>query len=166
MSGPSWRAMTAGDLDGVHRLSLRVYPQFFERRDVYADRLALYPQGSLVLDSEGGIGGYAVGHPARLFAPPPLDTVLGRLTEGADALYVHDVALAPELRGLGLVEGGVHALLALADRDRRPAMLVSVNGTPAFWQRFAFAPVDPARLGDKLAPYGEGAIFMLRKAKV
>ncbi|WP_062206874.1 hypothetical protein [Aureimonas sp. AU12] len=163
----SWRAMTVADLPAVMAIADRVHPAFPEGEATILDRLALFPQGCLVLEAVGrsgpsGIGGYAIAYPAPLFAPPPLDTVLGTLPALADSLYVHDVALLPDWRGGGRSDAGIRLLLDLADAFPA-AMLVSVYGTAPFWGRYGFVPNADPRLGDKLATYGEGAVFMVRE---
>lgn len=166
MNAPSaadWRLMRAEDIPALMALSERVHPTFYEGEAMFADRLALFPQGCLVLPlADGTLAAYAIAYPVRRFAPPPLDTVLGRLPADADALYVHDVAVAPEWRGRRLAEPAVERLLLLAE-PYGAAVLVSVYGTPPFWARFGFRPVDDPALGHKLASYGEEAVFMLRE---
>ena len=163
MSGAAWRAMAPEDIPAAAALADRVHPAFFEDPAVFADRLALFPAGSLVLVAGGALGGYALAYPCASFRPPPLDTVLGRLAPDADVLYIHDVALAPERRGAGLAVPGIERLLALAAPFGR-AELVSVYGTAPFWGRFGFrdetARVPPGRL----APYGADARYMARTA--
>lgn len=167
MGGPaSWRPMTAADLPAVMAIADRVHPDFPEGEATILDRLALFPQGCLVLAAQNppdptGIGGYAIAYPAMLFAPPPLDTVLGELPAQADALYIHDVALLPDWRGGGRSDAGIRRLLDLAE-PYPAAMLVSVYGTAPFWSRYGFAAAADPRLGTKLRSYGEGAVFMVR----
>jgi GNAT superfamily N-acetyltransferase len=158
-----WRGMLPSDTAAVVTLADRVHPTFHEDEAVFRDRLALYPDGSLVLPAPGGgLAAYAIAYPVRRFAPPPLDTVLGRLPEGAHALYIHDVAVAPEWRGRGLAEPAIVRLLALSE-PFGAAVLVSVYGTPPFWARYGFSTVDDPALAPKLASYGEDAVFMLRE---
>ncbi|WP_416357953.1 GNAT family N-acetyltransferase [Aureimonas phyllosphaerae] len=158
-----WRGMVPSDTAAVVALADRVHPTFHEDEAVFRDRLSLFPDGSLVLAAPGGgLAAYAIAYPVRRFAPPPLDTVLGRLPEGADALYIHDVAVAPEWRGRGLAEPAIARLLALAE-PFGAAVLVSVYGTPPFWARHGFRPVEDEALTSKLASYGEDAVFMLRE---
>lgn len=159
-----WRGMAPGDTAAVVALADRVHPTFHEDEAVFRDRLALFPDGSLVLPAPGGgLAAYCIAYPVRRFAPPPLDTMLGRLPEDADALYIHDVAVAPEWRGRGLAEPAIARLLALAE-PFGTAVLVSVYGTPPFWARHGFRPVEDAALAPKLASYGEDAVFMLRES--
>ena len=166
MSEPTaagWRPMEAGDIPALMALSATVHPTFFEGEAMFLDRLALFPEGSLVLPLwDGSLAAYALGYPVRRFAPPPLDTVLGQLPPDADALYIHDVAVDPRWRGRKLAEPAVARLLALAE-PYGAAVLVSVYGTPPFWSRFGFRAVDDPALRSKLASYGEDAVFMLRE---
>ncbi|WP_279481982.1 GNAT family N-acetyltransferase [Aureimonas sp. SK2] len=158
-----WRRMEPGDVPALMALSAIVHPDFYEGEAMFRDRLALFPEGSLVLPlTDGSLAAYAIAYPVRRFAPPPLDTVLGRLPADADALYIHDVAVASEWRGRKLAEPAVERLLALAE-PLGATVLVSVYGTPPFWMRFGFRPVDDPALRDKLASYGEEAVFMLRE---
>lgn len=160
--GPdAWRRAVRADVPALMRLAERVHPTFFEGAATFHDRLALYPEGLIVLPAGAGrLAGYAIGHPARLFQPPPLDTVLGALPAGADGFYIHDVALDPDVRGAGLAAPAIRHLLRAA--GPRPAMLVSVYGTAPFWRRFGFREVEDPKLNVKLRSYGEGAVFMLR----
>ncbi|WAJ28845.1 GNAT family N-acetyltransferase [Antarcticirhabdus aurantiaca] len=160
-----WRRMRRNDVPAVDGLGGVVHPAFYERPEVFLDRLALFPEGALVCDAPDaafGIAGYAIAYPAPLAAPPPLDTVLGRLPADADALYIHDVAVDPAFRGRGLSEGAVWRLVDLAEARFAAATLISIYGTPPFWRRFGFEQrpdlIDP----EKLASYGGEAVFMLR----
>ncbi|MBC8130877.1 MAG: GNAT family N-acetyltransferase [Rhizobiaceae bacterium] len=163
MSGDGhWREMRMDDVASVFSLAERVHPTFPETIAIYPDRMALYPMGCIVLDDGQHIVGYGLAYPARLHAPPPLGTVLGALSVEADALYVHDVAVAPEWRGRGQADAGIARLLALPEASCL-AMLVSVYGTSRFWTRFGFVDETTAILPEKLASYGEGARYMVRR---
>ncbi len=153
--------MRTADLDAVEALGDRIHPGLPESRAVFAERLALFPDGCWVLDGPEGIVGYAISHPIRAFAPPALDTLLGALPADATQFYIHDFALAPEARGTGAAAAGVSALLRVAERYATAA-LVSVYGTAPFWSRFGFV-ASGKDMGAKLAPYGADAVFMVRK---
>lgn len=162
MTGLFWESMLPAHLTGVKALADRVHPGLPERIEVYADRLAAYPAGSHVLLSEGVVAGYAVSHPARLFEPPPLDHLLGAIGPDADSYYIHDVVVAPELRGQGLARHGVAAVLAAV---AYPATaLVSVYGTVPFWAGFGFVDETRSLPAQKLVPYGDDARYMVRRA--
>ena len=106
--------MVQADLDPVKALSDRIHPGLVERREVFADRLDVFPAGCLVLVAGGEIAGYGVSHPAKLRDPPHLDRLLGSLRPDADSYYLHDVALSPEQRGTGRAGEGVERLLSVA----------------------------------------------------
>lgn len=160
-----WRALRVGDLAGLDALAALVHPGFFERPEVMAERLALFPEGCLALPGAAGAGrlsGYVLSHPARLGAPPPLDTLIGRLDPEADALYLHDIALGPECRGRGLAAEAIGRILELGERYSA-VMLISVYGTAPFWGRFGFADETASADPSKLQPYGPGARYMVRR---
>ena len=161
MAALAWERMLPAHLAGVKALADRVHPGLPERIDVYADRLAVYPAGSRVLVSGGTVVGYAVSHPARLFEPPPLDHLLGAIGPEVDSYYIHDVVVAPELRGQGLARSGVETVLASVPYPA--TALVSVYGTMQFWAGFGFADETAALPPGKLAPYGEDACYMVRR---
>jgi GNAT superfamily N-acetyltransferase len=167
-TGPEgWRPLAAEDLPGLDALAAVVHPGFFERPEVMAERLALFAQGCLALPGRAGaerLSGYVLSHPARLGAPPPLDTLLGRLDPQADALYLHDIALGPECRGRGLAAEAIERILDLG--RRYPAvMLISVYGTAPFWSRFGFSDETASARPEKLAPYGPYARYMVRRTE-
>jgi predicted N-acetyltransferase YhbS len=157
----TWESMIPAHLAGVKALADRVHPGLPERIEVFADRLSAYPAGSRVLVRSGAVAGYAVSHPARLHAPPPLDHLLGTIGADADSYYIHDVVVAPELRGQGLARKGVEALLATVPYSA--TALVSVYGTMPFWAGFGFVDETRALAPGKLVPYGEGARYMVRR---
>ncbi|CAO3420156.1 GNAT family N-acetyltransferase [Azospirillum doebereinerae] len=159
----SWRAMTGADLDAVLAVADVVHPDYPEDRAVFAERLALFPEGCRLAERDGRALGYGVMHPGVLGVPPPLDAPLGALPAAADCLYLHDIALLPDTRGLGLgaaVLGYAHALAAR--QGYRVLALTSTPGALGYWARSGFAPyaeIGPA-LAAKLASYGAGMSYM------
>jgi GNAT superfamily N-acetyltransferase len=152
--------MRGDDLDAVLALADACHPDLPESRAVFAERLALFPAGCLVLDDGHSIGGYAVSHPIRRSELPVLGNLLRAVPADADQYYLHDVVVAPAHRGAGLAGKAVARLLAVAAPFETTA-LISVYGTGGFWSRFGFAPSDED-MAEKLRPYGSDARFMLR----
>ncbi|QCO14162.1 GNAT family N-acetyltransferase [Azospirillum brasilense] len=164
-----WRAMETADLDRVMAIAEVVHPDYPEDRAVFAERLALYPEGCAMAEVHGAEAagsciGYVVTHPGRLGVPPPLDSPLGALPEAPDCLYLHDVALLPEARGLGLGVAALERMNALAARQGfRWLALTSTPGARAFWDAQGFLPHDGGDgLAAKLASYGGGMTYMTR----
>lgn len=162
MDEPVWREMQPSDVDGVVALANEVHPRLDERADVFADRMAIFPEGCQVLFGPNGVEGYAVSHPARLREPPPLGAILGRLPADADSYYIRDVVVSPRLHGAGHARIAVYHALDTGAAFRETA-LVAVRGTVPFWERFGFADrtrdIEPGRL----SPYGEDARYLVRR---
>ena len=157
-----WRAMVPGDVDGVVRVARTAFPDHFEDRACFAERLALYPQGCFVLDT-GQVTGYLIAYPWRSASAPPLNTAIGELPEDASVLYLHDLALHPDARGQGVTTAIVEQLAARARADGWPVIaLVAVNDATAFWQRMGFRVVADPAMAAKLASYGADASYMIR----
>lgn len=159
---PAWRPMAEADIDTVERIAEVIHPSFPERRDVFVERLALFPAGTLIAQAPEVVVGYAIAHPWRRGRPPALDSLLEQLPAAPDCLYLHDVAILPEGRGQRLTEHLVERLRRLAAGHGLGRLaLTSVNDTAPMWARYGFAAVTPdAALAAKLATYGGDAIYM------
>jgi GNAT superfamily N-acetyltransferase len=158
-----WRPMRAADLPIVTAISDAVHGAFTEPMATYAERLALYPQGCHILDSDGEAIGYLITHPWRLGAPPKLGAVLDALPTEPDSYYLHDIALLPAARGQRAGEAAVALVLDLARAEGlKMVELVAVAGADAYWQRLGFAFAAPGADG----PYGAGSFVMRRPVEV
>lgn len=161
MPSTTWRPMRDADIGAAHALSEIVHPGHPETRAVFAERLALCPEGCFVLDGEDGLAGYALSHPYVRDAAPALDTLLGALPAHCDVYYIHDIAILPHARG----RGAGAAIVSLLKQHARDAgfdtiCLVAVNSSAPFWQRHGFAVRKVAGMREKLGSYGEGAMYM------
>lgn len=164
MSKPHWRPAHASELTAITAIAAQIHPDLPESPEVLAEKMRLYPDGCLVLVTGNEIVGYGLSHPWMQHLIPPLDRLLERLPGDADCLYVHDVAVLPDFRS-GVARDYVATIEGLARSTGIAALaLVSVYGTRPLWERFGFRPVTAdAELRVKLASYGEGATYMLRK---
>jgi GNAT superfamily N-acetyltransferase len=153
-----WRQMSAGDLAAVSAISDAVHGRYSEDRAVYAERLALYPAGCLVLEQDNTIVGYLITHPWYRNAPPKLGAMLGAIPSDADSYYLHDIALLPAARGTGAAKAALDFVKARARAlGLSDIALMAVGGADRFWaaQGFDYVPreVDPS--------YGADAYLML-----
>jgi GNAT superfamily N-acetyltransferase len=125
--------------------------------------MALSPAGSFVLVDGTEVVGYALSHPWRLSEIPPLDTLIGALPPATDCLFVHDIALAPRIRGRGLGAEVMGRLEKLARARGLHAMaIVSVYGTHPLWQRLGFEIRRGADIERQLGSYGLDARYMVK----
>jgi GNAT superfamily N-acetyltransferase len=161
---PQWRPATKPDLDAVQRIADLVHPDLPERPEIFAEKLALFAEGCLVLARETELVGYAFAHPWHLKQVPPLDTLLHALPPAPECLFVHDVAVLPEARGHGAAAMLVAILTRVAKKNDLPRLaLVSVYGSDVLWSAQGFKPAADKALRAALAPYGESAKYMMRK---
>lgn len=165
MASHAWRAMTPADLDAVAEIARVGFPDHFEGRDCFQNRLTLNPAGCFVLtDDRDTVGGYLIAYPWRREQIPALNTLIEALPEDADVLYLHDLAIAPSARGGGFSRPVVERLAQHARSDGWPALtLVAVNDAVAFWQGHGFVVHDSEALRARLAGYGASARYMVRR---
>jgi ribosomal protein S18 acetylase RimI-like enzyme len=151
------------DLPAVMAVAERVHPDLPEDLAVFAERLALYPQGCQVLADESGIGGYVVSHPWDEGDPPALNRWLGELPAPASLYYLHDLAILPERRCGGYGTAALSRLLGhAAARGFGSVRLVAVGGSASYWTRHGFAALATVLSPVKIASYGAGARMMAR----
>lgn len=165
-----WRPMTHADLPAVLAAADVIHTDYPERVEVFADRLALFPDGCRVAGAgtDGAVVGYGVMHPGILGYPPALDSLLERLPAEADCLYLHDIALLPAARGHGLGESVLTHAHGVARRHGLPWLaLTSTPTARSYWLARGFTPSDAggAALATKLASYGEGMMYMTRAVR-
>jgi GNAT superfamily N-acetyltransferase len=161
----TWRPMTADDLDAVADLAVLGFPNHFEGRPCFANRLALYPRGCFVLaEGDGPPRGYLVAYPWRADSAPTLNTLIAAIPADAAVFYLHDVALHPEARGGHRSGVMIERLAEQARADGWPEIaLVAVNDAAGFWARHGFTVRDAPDMAAKLASYGPDARYMVRR---
>jgi len=161
----AWRAMTAADLDAVAAIAAIGFPDHFEGGDCFENRLALNPAGCFVLAGEDRAPrGYLVAYPWAADAAPALNTLIPAIPDEAAVMYLHDLAIDPAARSGGWSRPIVERLAQDARAAGWPALtLVAVNDAAPFWERHGFVIADPPGMADKLAGYGEGARYMIRR---
>ena len=103
------------------------------------------------------------------------DSMMGKVTQlhgefepapHPDTLYLHDLAVLPELGGQGMAARLLRTLWQGAQRrGLQRAALVSVQGSQGFWQHHgyvAYTLQDTAQR-ERLAAYGRDAVYMMRR---
>ena len=152
-----WRAMRADDLDAVTASADAVHGVFTEPKAVYAERLALYPDGCRVFERDGAVVGLLVTHPWHRGAVPKLGAPLGALPPAPDVYYFHDIALLPAARGAGAgAEATAFVRQQAVRAGCREVALVAVSGADSYWCAQGFDYAEP----DAPGPYGAGSHLM------
>lgn len=159
----NWRRMSAQDMATVALIAAQVHPDYPEDERVFTERLALYPDGCLLLETGAQVAGYVISHPWQERQPPALNSLLQALPGIPSTYYIHDVALLPAARGLGAASQLVDILMQLAQAaDLATMSLVAVNDSHAFWARHGFALINDPALQEKLNSYDAAARFLAK----
>lgn len=158
---PRWRRMRPADLTIVCSLANEIHSALKERCDVFAEKLALFPDGCFALTIKETICGYAFAHPWTSGHFPKLDTFLGELPADPTCLFLHDVVIAPGARGTDAVS---HMLAGLKKTAREHGLallsLVSVYGTHGMWRRHGFEEAGVREALVLREQYGADARYM------
>lgn len=161
--GLRWRAATEADVSEIDRIAKIIHPDLPERPETFAEKIALSSSTNFVVCDGKNVRGYAIAYPWRMEDIPKLDALFDHLPVDASVLFVHDVALLPSARSLGLVEE-LLKLLSAAGRelDLGHMTLAAVYGSEEAWFRYGFrrAPMNE-KMKAQAAGYGE-AIYMTR----
>ena len=159
----SLRPLTSADMPAVAALQLVAFePLFHEPQDILASRLTIAPDLCWGAFDGGDLLAYILSHPWPAASPPPIGTTLNP-PPPSDNWFVHDLAIGPAARGLGLGR----ALVASASDAALAAGLVrgdlvAVQGAWRFWEKLGYVVQDdlPEPLRAKVAGYGEDARYM------
>lgn len=133
-----------------------------EAETVFQNRLSLYPEGCLLLTerASGRAAGYLLSHPWRRADSIALDSLIARLPETPDCLYLHDIALLSKTRGRGMGASGLAAVEAIARREGlSEIVLVALPGALRFWEETGFRPAGKAAHPS----YGAGAACLVKR---
>ncbi|MBZ9611873.1 GNAT family N-acetyltransferase [Rheinheimera maricola] len=161
----SIRLMTPADIPAVVALQDSCYSDaLYESPALLSQRLQAAASSCWLAESSAGeLLGYLFSYPSINGYVTPLASAFA--PAGApQLLYLHDMAVSPAARGLGLAS----QLLAMAKQHAlslglSKLALVAVQGSVPYWQRHGFVVVNqlPASALSALASYlGEQACYM------
>ena len=157
--------MTPADLPAVVALQDCCYSDaLYESPALLQQRLISAPLSCWLAENHAGeLQGYLFSYPSVNGYVTPLASAFSP-AESPELLYLHDMAVNPAARGLGLAS----QLLATAKQHAlslglTKLALVAVQGSVPYWQCHGFAVVNPlsASATNALASYhGEQASYM------
>lgn len=157
------REMRPDDLSAVMLIQKRCYHAITpESPAVMASKLAAGAGCCFVCEEKKRVVGYLLGHPWRSDSAVALHQELEELPEECDSLYLHDMAVLPEMRGRGVGELLLRRFEEAA-RARKLAgsHLVAIQGAETFWRRMGYRE-KPGVDMEKLAGYGTAAFLMAK----
>jgi GNAT superfamily N-acetyltransferase len=159
------RAMRAEDMTIVLGIQACCYDEAkLESLRSFLAKIQASPTTCFIALVAGAPAGYLVAVPAEVNSPPPLHGEDYHVPPNADALYLHDLAVHPEVRGSGIAAVLIEAYFqAVRQQGFRLACLTAVNGAGQFWERYGFraaAGSGADGMASDMASYGAGAVYM------
>lgn len=142
----SWR-----EIFSVQKQSYR--EDLLEEVDVLKGRWRVSPDTCFVFKGrDNSVLGYILAYPWKLNNPPKLSDNLTELFSEtknvsdpfvANTLYLHDLAVSTDARGLGVGKQLINKILKVAKlQNFKRIMLVAVDGADSFWFNFGFREVE------------------------
>lgn len=159
----AWRLARATDLVRVDEIGDAAHEGLPERPEVFEEKFRLCPEGWVVLEADDGtVQGYGIAHPWLRGEVPPLDTLLGRLPDSPDCIFLHDCVVNPAFRGAGRMAGFFAEASRLARRMGIDTLAgVSVYGTYRMLDRYGFRVDLSGTMARKVEGYGPTAKYVL-----
>ena len=162
------RLIKPADLAEVQAIQDCCYgDELFEDTALIESRLLSQPNSCwLAQNHDGKVLAYLFSYPSRDKRVAPLGSEFERYND-ATLLYLHDMAVSPTARGLGLAP----ELLATAERyaimcGLNQLALVAVQGSVPYWQKQGFSVVELTEVSalQALESYqGQNAVYMQKK---
>lgn len=150
--------MTLDEIEEVTKIQKLCYNKlFWESGDSFAGMIAVYPKGCIGLYVNDLLSGYVFFHPYHEDRIKPLNHVF-ELVGTEDCVYLHDLAILPNYRGLDLSR----ILTDIVDLETCNSgfvtqCLVAVQGSYTFWQKVGFKIIK------EVENYGHHAYYMKRR---
>lgn len=134
-----------------------------EEVDVLKSKWKASPETCFVYqDSDNKVLGYLLAHPWNSDEPPKLFETLPENSAG-DTLYLHDLAVSSNARGIGVGRKLSNKLLEIAKLKKfRRVRLVAVQGSEDYWFNFGFREINNVSVSQS---YGANAKLMSLEAK-
>ena len=158
------RRLEARDLAAALAIQAQSYPAFLrEDEAAFASRLDLLAGYCLAAERDGRLIAYLLAHGWPRAAPPAIGDRLDPAAP-SQVLYIHDLAVSPEGRGVGAGRALVDLAFDLASHDGlTTAELIAVEGAAPYGRALGFTePSIPPALAATVAAYGPAARWMSR----
>lgn len=125
-------------------------------------KFSLSPRTCLVAETDSRLIGYLFALPWHDQSLPALNCILTELPAAPNCLYVHDLAIHPDVRHSGAGSAMIRSVRQIAlQHQLSKAILVSVQGSQPFWARHGFSPRTlTSALRHKLQTYGADVLAM------
>ena len=132
--------ISPADIERVLRVQERAYLSFYhEEAESFLSKMKLSTSACYGVIEEGRLIAYGISFPWLKDKPVDLNSALNENPVKSDVMYIHDIAVDPDYRGMGLGEALLKRILeeSLALGIKELA-LVAVQGSKRYWVKFGF----------------------------
>ena len=158
----SIRHATLSDVSALARIQYECFgDEFLESEQSYRSKLESNPQTCFIAEHDDTVCSYIIGLAVDEHSFPILNAPSIITPDNPTILYLHDLSVLPRARGKGISEALIQRLLKQS-QDFEQTMLIAVQDSLSFWQRYDFSPVDPTPWGleEKVLSFGDDAVLM------
>lgn len=162
----SIHSMKESDLELAFAIQQKCYqPPLVEEWAVFQKRFLQVGENFLVAKNKNTIVGYAIIFPWQFTQIPKNNEPLPAIPSTLDCLYLHDIGVDPDCRGMGIADDLLEAMTQRARRLKlHKICLVAIGTALAFWQKQQFKPVKLTKVKQTVlhASYGIESQYMER----
>lgn len=155
--------MQTHDIQSILSIQALSYPALLhESATNLLAKLEFSPHTCWVAENNAHILAYLFSHPWVDSCLPDLDSPMNLPTDKADIFFIHDLALHPQARGLGLARHLIQTALQWAQQHSyHTVRLIAVENSGAFWRGMGFSHSDKLMaFQEKVRAYGAAAQCM------
>lgn len=160
----SIRHATLYDVAALARIQYECFgDEFLESEQSYRSKLESNPQTCFIAEQDNMVCAYIIGLAVDEQSFPALNATSISTPIKPTILYLHDLSVVPNARGTGVSEVLIQHLLKQSINFEH-TMLIAVQGSLGFWQKYNFAPIDPKSWGleQKVLSFGVDAVLMAK----
>ena len=137
------RRVINSDLKHILHIQRKVYLEdLIETSQSISSKLTISPETCFVHLTGNNVNAYCLCYPFPKLESPPLNDVLDK-NYSSENLFVHDLCVSPQYRGLGIAKIMIDHLFEVCRSHNFHSMtLVAVQNSEKFWHKFGFVVVQ------------------------
>lgn len=162
------RTATLNDVAHICRIQAACYlPEFLEDQTAFAAKITVSAKTCWLACWNNEVIGYLISLPVSMHSFPQLNSQEITRVENATLLYWHDLAVHPDYRSTGAGKQLIQHALTLAKQQFEEILLIAVQQSHPFWEKFGFHIVHPIpdNLITKVKSFGTDAKLMQQYLK-
>ena len=150
------------EIGDVLKVQERAYTEFYqEKAESFISKIEISPDTCFGVLSGDKLVGYGISFPWFKDKVVNLDSSLNSIGGEPEILYIHDIAVDPDFRCLGIAKELLRLMFQEATLlELSSVTLVAVAGSNKYWARHGFM-----RTERKVEGYGSGAVEMILTLK-